>query len=255
MTRNLCRVVAFYGLRSQRATLSHLYEEVLEWFGEHEAHPNRLAVQGDGYSGKVGAFSRTDSLMRERSFRGIESISLFSLPADGTLPTRDWTMTAEVTLGRSCAVFAGRSSLVDESSMLDMAHRAIGHLRPDYGIAYDRESRLGPVEYAMGLSCGVDSFSGPKYEESVKISQWTEGMAQHVYRNGLLRGIYPHNFLTDAQLSRNVRGGTLASWIQEDGNRGSLVEFQGHVWLWSLDDSEIGNVREVLEREAIVFDS
>ena len=248
-----CGVVAFYGLHVQREALSLFYDELLQWFNKYGARPNKLAVEGDGYSGKTGAFSRIDSQLRERGFRGIESISVFSMSSDGTIPILDWNMTAEVSLKPSCAVFSGHSSFVDETAMLDIARQAVVHLKPDYGIGYWRESRLGPVMYAMGISHGINSFSGPEYEEGVKISRWTEGMNENVYCDGLLRDIYPYNFLTDEQTSRNVGNVTLARWIQEDSKRGRLIEFQDHVSLWLLNESEITYVREVLERGGFIF--
>jgi len=252
--KDQCTVVALYGLHTDSNALSHFHEELLQWFQRYGAGPDKMAIQGKGYTGKVGAFARTDSQLRKRGFDDIESIALFSMLAEGTIPVRDWRMTAEVALTPSCAVFAAHTSMVDEQGMLEIARRAIAQLQPDYGLGYLRESRLGPAMYGMGVSYGINAFSGPEYDESVNISRWGDtAMPQHIYREGILRDIYPNNFLTEAQLARSIEGVSLASWIQQDSGRGSLAEFQDNVSLWSLNDSEIAYVREVLEKAGFIF--
>ena len=252
-----CWVVALYGFDVRGESLALLYEDLLTWFDAHDCHPDKLSVHGEGFSGKVEAFSRYHLRLKERGFETIEYFSISSLLAEATLPIHDWKMTADVSSRSSYAVFAADSSLVSmEGSMLDITRRAVEHLRPLYGIGYRRERRLGPVLYAIGLSYGINAFSGPQYEEMLRISRWSDtGKRGQVYRQGLLRDVYPYNFLTEAQLSAPVGGTRLGEWIRLGAERGELAPFEGNVSLWTVDDAARPRVRKVLQEAGLIFDA
>ena len=53
--------------------------------------------------------------------------------------------------------------------------------------------------------------------EGDRIDKWrTVGIEEHCYEKGLLRDVYPWNFFTDLQLSRQIGGLCLRQWIEQD---------------------------------------
>lgn len=252
-----CQAIAFYGWDASEQSLRAFWERLLAWFDAHACPPDLLSVHGEGFSGKVASFSRVHARLKARGFESVESISVFSMLPEGTIPVRDWKMTADLSRRQSCAVVAADSSLVTiENSMLAIARRAVEDLRPVYGVGYRRERRLGPALYAFGLNYGIHASSGPEYEESLRVSRWGDtGMARQVFRHGVLRDVYPYNFLTEAQLSALVDGIRLEAWIRQAAGRGNLASFHGNVSLWTVDDAALPGLRDVLGAAGLVFDA
>lgn len=248
-------VVAFYGLADAKAAAS-FYEDTLQWFQANDCPPDKLSVAGEGFSGKPTAFNRTHGRLMKGGFQGIDSVTVLSMCPDSSLPLTDWRMTAILSLKDSYVVLAADSSVASMDSMLSVARTTVEHLKPCYGIGYVREMRLGPSLYAIGLNYGTHTaFSGPEYEEKLRITRWGEAMGQHAYRDGFVRDVYPCNFLTNPQLSRSVAGASLHDWITHDASRGQLTEFAGDVFLWSVDEAVIQPVRDVLHREGVIYDA
>ena len=251
-----CWVFALYGIDATGESLGSIYEELLAWLDAHDAPPDKLSVHGEGFPGKVGAFPRLHAKLEKAGFEKVESLSLFSLLPDADLPVRDWKAEADLSPRHSCAVFAADASLAGVESMLDITRRAVEHLRPVYGIGYRRERRLGPVLYAYGMSYGINAFSGPEYEESLRISRWGDtAMEGGMYRQGLLRDVYPYNLLTEVHLAARVEGVRLEEWIREGAGRGELAPFQGGVRLWKVDDAARERVRPALRQAGLIFDA
>src|SRR5436309_3236870 len=71
---------------------------------------------------------------------------------------------------------------------------SVAALRPEYGIGYYRRRSLGSGLYATGL--GLDS-GGPPEESADEIHhchQWgLDAMPRAVWRQGILRDVYPWN--------------------------------------------------------------
>jgi len=248
--------VAFYGFAVTASTAVHCYERMLQWFAQKGCPPDRMGVKGEGFSGKLLDFSRPSAKLKKNGFRGVASVEIHSKPPSECPTSVDGRMMADLSIVREYAILSAESLLVPFEAMLDIAHAVVQHLKPCYGIGYQRNRRLGPSFYALGINYGTQGvFSGPEYEEKVRISSWIEGMSQHVYRQGLLRDVYPYNFLTEAHLFRNVAGLPLNEWIQKDSGRGRLVPFSGNMSLWSVDQVAIPQVCEDLHREGIIFDA
>ena len=118
-------------------------------------------------------------------------------------------------------------------------------LKPEYGIGYIRESNLGPTLYAVGLVEGL-GLEDEDDLESINISFWTEARELHIWRQGILRDVYPWNFLTAPQLSRPVNGVPLEEWIVSKPGRGKLSCVSEGTALWEVDVAELPEVRRAL---------
>ena len=147
-------VIAFYGFDvSTRSCLAY-YEALLRWFDERNCRPDKLGVHGNGFSGKLANFSRTNGRLRRSGFQRVTSIELHSKLPSEEAPIVESKMSADLSLKNSYAILAADSSLIPLQDMLSIAHVAVEHLQPCYGIGYLREQRLGPSFYAIGLNYG-----------------------------------------------------------------------------------------------------
>jgi len=231
-----------------------MYDNIVEWFRILGQPPDRLGVAGKGFSGEARTFSRINSQLQKKGFDHVESFSLTTLTPGGTIPVCEWSVTAEIASYFSYSLFAARSSLLTsfDQSMLPLAQKAIKELKPNYGIGYRRDIQQGPVFYALGVLQGLP-FSEDE-EEGFRIARWGNAMKDELYRKGILRGVYPWNFLTKSQLKRKVENKSLDKWIQSDPERGTLSPFAGDMSLWELDEKQIAHVRPVMKEAGLLFE-
>jgi hypothetical protein len=138
--------------------------------------------------------------------------------------------------------------------MLSVARAVVRDFAPMYGIGFRREMDLGPMLYGLGQCVGLNSW-GAERADAVRINRWhSVGMVQRVYEKGLLRDVYPWNFLTEPHLNRQVEGVSLRQWIEQNQIRGVLSLVAGDVWLWEVGDSQIPHVRTAMANAGMVFD-
>ncbi len=101
----------------------------------------------------------------------------------------------------------------------------------------------------MGVSYGETSD-----KEGEEIAKWgVYGVDQCKIQGGLLRDVYPLNFLTSAHLERCVEQVKLLAWIAEADWRGTVSLFQNSIHLWRVPAEGINPVRKSLSKSGIVF--
>src|SRR5262249_36950910 len=145
------------------------------------------------------------------------------------------------------ACIVSRSSIVplSRSAMLPFVQDIVGILKPAYGIGYKRDHRLGPAMYAVGICQGLGpggygvGLSEAEREEADSISNWGDGMASRIWQQGLLRDVYPWNFLTGHQLAKLVDSVPLEQWIRLDARRGTLDPLSDDVFLWEVKEHDL----------------
>jgi len=79
-------------------------------------------------------------------------------------------------------------------------------------------------------------------------------MDDRLWRQGVLRGIYPWNFLNAAQLDMSVDGMSLRHWIEKDPHRGKLELLNDGLFLWEIANAHLPSVGQVLQKAEIIFD-
>jgi hypothetical protein len=138
---------------------------------------------------------------------------------------------------------------IGSAAMLEAARQFCLLLSPAYGIGFRRAFGLGPIYYAMNLATvGVDK------DERLRISWWQEARERQLFRAGMLRDVYPWNFLNASQLAARVGDLSLENWIRQDARRGTLVPFASELTLWEVPDEVIPAVRQVLFDAGVIFD-
>lgn len=248
-------VVAFYGVRLDEEVLREVYEVAVEWLHSVGVAATHMSVRGTGFTGKVGVAERVLRRVKEVGFSPVESFSLFSLGPSGRIPVSDSLASFECSSGGSYVVAGASSCLTSLDAVAGgaIAKKLASVAKPAYGIGYCRERRLGPEFYAIGVCQGL-GMSGNEYLEGVQISRWGDsGMKLHVYSNGLLRDVYPYNYLNDAHLGRRIDGMPLQEWIQKDEARGRLEPIAG-LYVWTLGEDMVPAVRRALGPAGVIWD-
>lgn len=248
-------VVGFYGGQFKSERLESLYSSLVTWFDGLDGSPDKLGVHGGSFNGKVGAFRTNDSKLRKSGFDGVEGFSLYSLTPGGEVPLWDWQFSAEVTAkSATCAIGASPSTApLPGDALLSISTTVVKTLAPSYGIGFQREMRLGPTMYVTGLVQGLQPW-GDEKPEGEKIEAWKTGIKNKVYEQGILRDVYPWNFLTDLQLSRQIEGKSLKQWIKAHPEFGTLSAVAENMYVWEIPGSQISRVCSVLQNARIVFD-
>src|SRR5262249_46565870 len=92
-------------------------------------------------------------------------------------------------------------------------------------------------------------------ESLEQIVQWGKmAMPKELYRKGLIRDIYPWNFLNKAQRSAPVEGATLEEWINADRSRGKIGPAPCDLSVWGIEPNRIDEIRPVLKQNKVIFD-
>jgi hypothetical protein len=242
-------VIALYRISEGTGALGDFYTCASRWMAEQGRLPNRICVHGEGYGGKWTSFTRTDAKLRRSGFGEVTSIDICALEAGKEAPILDYLVTASYQRAHDYALVAARTDIASLTSPEwgVLLRQLLVICQPVYGIGYERERRLGPMPYAMGIAQGL-GYSGPEYDEALSISRWGDkAVRQHVFGRGVLRDVYRWNVLSGVHAGLAVRGKRLAEWISEgNGKRGELVDVGRGAWLWDVPSQRIGEVRTEL---------
>jgi hypothetical protein len=257
-----CSVVTFYGINTDANAAAAFYQAVVRWFTELGCPPDKLSVHGPGHSGKPVSFARVSAKLQKAGFEGVTSLSVTAMTPGGQIPVNDWLLMADWSVEYSYALVAARSSLatLSNESMLPLAQTLAQDSKPMYGIGYTRPHRLGPAMYAIGICQGLGpggygvDLTEAEREEADSISRWGDGLAGQVWRDGLLRDVYPWNFLTKPQFTKPVGGVPLEQWIRQDTRRGTLGPLCEGVSLWEVGEAHLPAVRQALHQAGVIFD-
>lgn len=257
-----CASIALYGIDPASESLAGFYHRVLQWFQELSCSTDKMSVHGPGHSGNTVSFASANAKLKKTGFDGITDVSIFSLAPDARIPMNDYLLTASWSAKYYYACVVSRTSIApfSRSAMLPFAQKIIQDVKPAYGIGYKRDHRLGPAMYAIGICQGLGpggygvGLTEAEQAEADSISRWGDGMTARVWQDGILRDVYPWNFLTRPQLVRPVGGKSLEQWIGQDGSRGTLSPVAENVLLWEVEEARIPDLRLTLHEAGVIFD-
>jgi hypothetical protein len=252
--------LVFYGTANDGLAVSRFYDFMVPWYESLGYLPNKSLVSGQGFSGKWISFKHNNSKLAKQGFEAINNFELASVPDDSESPMYDYFISTSYMgdLDLSCTIISTNCAI---SNILGKCHdpllqSLIETLKPSYGIGYLRELRKGPILYALGIGQGreIEEYSGAAYEEGVRHSHWGgAGMQKEIYREGVIRDIYPWNLLNNKHLDFPIDGIPFRQWIQGDRNRGSLTALTDECWLWEISEAAISGIRPILWNSGIIF--
>lgn len=68
------------------------------------------------------------------------------------------------------------------------------------------------------------------------------GIAPKRYLKGMMRLVYPYNFITTKHLNNKIQNSTLKNWIINNSNNGDLIEITDDLWIWCVDEVNLERV-------------
>jgi hypothetical protein len=185
-------------------------------------------------------------------------VFLVTMFPGGQIPVRDWLLNVSWSRDEGHVVFAAENSIVPFRSdgFRRYTEEVVRLVHPGYGIGYQMSKRHAPDMYALGIGQQLGTIlTGEAYEEAVNRSHWADtGMDECVWQTGVIRDVYPWNFLNARQLDMGVEGRSLREWINQDPRRGSLANVSETVTLWDVPDAAIPEIRRQLKEAQLIFD-
>jgi hypothetical protein len=256
---NDCVAFGFYSIDATARTLGVFYGDLVAWFDAVQCPPDKIAVQGSGFGGKPITFSRGDARLRKKKFSEVKALSLAAMLPDGVYMPLEWWATAAVDVGlglRPYFVLAARAPVttLDDEAVTKLITSCVYNLRPAYGIGFHRNHDQGPLYYAGGLYYGPIP-ADDEEDEALTICRWGDlAVVKEVYKEGILRDVYPHNYLSEPQLNARIGKKSLKDWIWSDLSRGTLTALDDRMMLWNVPTRQIPSIRKQLWSAEIIFD-
>jgi hypothetical protein len=119
-----------------------------------------------------------------------------------------------------------------------------------YGYQYVIDAAYGPGFHAIGMF-----YRSLKRKDVPPLSETEERRTEAWCNNknevvpfGLLRDVFPINFLTDVHRKRLVGGTPLLDWIAQDDSRGRIDQLRQGLWAWHVPDERCVELGDTLER-------
>ena len=250
--RSLYFVLAFYGIAGGVAAAKGFLSAITDSFNQLGYPPDKLAVGRDGRYSKAGGFRRTSAILHKRGFAGVHHLAIYAmLPGfrfmDDTYCHAEWS-NDEPRIALVCV----RVDILGNFDLPSwpLVPALIRCLKPEYGIGYFREHRLGPGFFAVGLIKGLPLDA----TEGEWISAWGMALEHRPWRSGLIRDVFRWNFLMKPQLRRAVGNQSLETWIRSGPDRGALKTVSKDLVLWSVPEAHIPVVRQPLCDAGVIYD-
>lgn len=251
-------IVGFYGVDGGPANLQRVYDALLEWFRSLQRRIDKLWVRAPGFSEKIGEFQRLHGRLEKTCFAGVSGFALHSIisnPPTIVYPSLHSSLQATVFLPQFVSI-QGRPDVISLTSecLFRILSQIERELNPAYGIGLGQR-RDSMLKVHMQGTSHRGTVKGAVYEEAVRQCHWGGmGIRERLFNRGIIRDVYPWNFLNSSQLGAKVEGQLLEEWIKREQGRGELTPMSDALTLWSLDDAQIARVRPVLWDAGVIFD-
>ncbi len=253
---------AFYGVDTSPRAKRAFFNSCMRWWKSCKLTPDKASLQGAPFSKRTTTFRHAEKAISEFGFAQLQAMSLAVLADNGTDVVRHAVSSAELNTKGAWSSFLVSAAVanIDQPSFLALATECVRVLHPGYGIAYRMPLEKGPVFYAVGIIYGMtpaDGDDGDTDREEEEIARWgTIGMRRAVWNQGLVRDVYPWNFLTERHLERPIDGQPLRDWISADNDRGTLRDVAEHrMELWAVADENIETIRRSLWDAGMILGS
>lgn len=222
-----------------------------------------------GYPANVMAVSRNNKHTRyhrssERAMavlkkEDLTSISLAYVPTHSTDALRSGLLLAGGGMqGPSGAnvILEGKINIVNLDIMAGKIIPSIADVYPTiYGYSYVLDAPYGPDFHVVGVGFGSPKTRQvPLLPESDKErgSRWFNQHEQAIPQ-GILRDVFPVNYLTEIHSTKKIGGRLLFDWITQDSSRGVLTEVKPNGWLWRVPEERCLEIGKQFESAGLLI--
>ncbi len=253
--------LGFYGFEPSRDVVERVYRLALGWFERFHCPPHQMVTSLDGH--KYISFKRSAAKLEKSDFRNIGHFEIISLTPGGPKYQKGGNLNLEVDFkGTGVIALSARPlvAMLTPDSLLWLAREIATTVGPEYGIGCYRDEALHPTSFVHGYFGAYAGFFGSKEEQRRKremfmVNSWGQnGGPAQVWREEILRDVYPWNFLNATQLKSRVDECNLEEWIRAGPGRGTLSEVASGLVSWEVPKKHIASVRNNLWNAGILFD-
>jgi hypothetical protein len=240
-------------------SFKNAYRAIVSAWTEAGVEPTQVGAVAPGVGPNYGSFKHKRHRIESLDFALVRSISLRTLTPACDERLHEWIAKASLSAPDGVADCGFLPAVIGPSSRrLDaLGGELLRILSPEYAYLFRQRLGIHPELYAIGA--GVADLIGIRHGEfSMNISWWGHTVPERpdTFRAGLLRDIYPRNFLSDPYLEAPIgrTAMTLREWIEDDpDSRGSLTPFTDTLTEWRPPLERIPEIREALYRAGRVF--
>jgi hypothetical protein len=254
-------VIAFYGFSHTTAKIAAAFDLFLAWFELLGFPPMKLAIVSGQKIGKLIDFANGTGILRQNKFDQVTAFEMYAPLPGSVAAMTEFTLAASYQGERdgSCVSFAAntRVASLSDSRTERLVRDLMPILRPEYGIGFIRPTKLGPMFYVIGILMSTERAVaiGKEYEDQRRICRWGDiAMPRQVYREGIIRDVYPCNYLNNVHLQQPVGNVTLENWIRQDARRGALERFTDEISRWQVEPGETETICNSLNDAGLIFD-
>lgn len=128
---------------------------------------------------------------------------------------------------------------LDDQRILQTISFVADLMSPAYGYGYLLDNEYGPGFHAVGIGFrrgGKDRLlPGLPDSERERNARWSNRRATALPA-GILRDVFPLNYLTEIHADKLIGGKLLFDWITASPSHGTLKTLRGGAWLWTVPE-------------------
>lgn len=259
-----CSSVALYGCESV-LTARGWFDVAERYFAYLEVKPNQCTLSLKSEPGRARALKWDTARRRAEAGLDLEVVSARVL-LPGAQDSMFWqacaTWSTPVHSSVPDVYFGYREDIGPFSSdSCEHVARLVTDRHPvGYGICYERDARLGPEAYAIGMQMGYGR-TQPDEIEAKRIALFgrefyaprPDEPERFRHLAGMLRDSYAISVLSEKHLAVSVRGQSLKEWIASDRRHGTLNQIGARNWLWLVDADNQELVRNELAAAQLII--
>ncbi|HEX4793500.1 MAG TPA: hypothetical protein VH370_06895 [Humisphaera sp.] len=256
-------VIAVYGPVISPERVATFYSFATKAMDALGHPPGFVLISRRSKKGKYTTLRTADAQLAKDGYEDVTAIEVTAGPPESKGKLNTHSASAFIDVGEQFAHFSADASILSLSrnEILPLADEIFRILGRSHGIAYKMPMNLGPTWYAIGIcyskniDAAIEAESAEADEEDMRISRWGHTyMPARVWEMGLLRDVYPWNFLNAPQLAKLVGKLPLEKWIKQDSSRGTLTPMANGLMFWELTASQIPDVRDALNKADLIID-
>jgi hypothetical protein len=234
----------FYSVEYDRKMIKELYSYMLDFFSEMEIDLKFGGFYDETYDDRYG---RLEKIRAEMDARRWNEITHFALD-DEDMRNSERKVAIEFNINRVFLI-----TLVINNDISFDLHRFLSGFDPLFKVAYGFSYGTSGGEWATAYANGdwQHTKQVPDVTRTSKdaLQQWNK--RAEAVRSGLIRDVYLENVLSKAHLLFPLKEQTLEEYIQK--NKGGLIKASENVFIWNIEKSALGPIREDLYKSEIII--
>ena len=242
----LANALALHDFKKPDVNWKEWFSCIERWFHKGGVIPNRIS----GTAGKTIKFENGKKRLEKEFFKSLERDGVWIIATPPEVGTEMFDFIFAVDLhnepnGNQTLVLCWDDQIIkfDRCYIENLAKDLYAFFEPSYGYGYQRLFKLGPSFYPFGVISGLD-YGEP---ERKQIGKWGNEYSYEDgdYKTGMLRDIYPINFLSQAHFLQQVEGQPLNVWIESTPGHGELKQLTDNLWSWWVPEDKIESIRKI----------